>query len=293
VNLASIQNGDLAGVGVFTGAGDIGQDFTGNSGGFFRVEMSISGADGRPDVKPTFLFDSDASVQGDGVYVDDFNLLCRGQSYDDLIGADNAAAGGSYTAIAGTSMASPHVAGVAALVRAVDPGAPPSQVVQALRNGAKPLPSMAGVTVSGGAVDAVGAMDAALALPNPVPPPPPPPPPPALPSSLAKARFGRVSVNNRGVVTLRLFGNPGATGVLTLTARLTRPSAARVVRVARKAFRIGSTGRATVKPRLSRAALRQLRRTHRLRLRARVVLKNAAGQTSTAAATIRLRLRRL
>jgi thermitase len=292
VALESIQAGDAAGVGVFSGLVDIGQDFSGDSGGFFRVEMSISAVDGRGDVQPTFLFDSDAAGQGDGAYIDDFNQLCRGQFYDDLIRADNAAAGGSYTAIAGTSMASPHVAGVAALVRAVDPGAPPSQVVQALRNGAKPVPAMAGVTVSGGAVDAVGAMDAALALPNPVPALPPPPAPPPPPSPLAKARFGRVSVNNRGVVTLRLFGTPGASGVLTLSANLTRPSAARVVRVARKAFRIGSTGRATVKPRLSRAALRQLRRAHRLRLRAKVVLKNAAGQTSTAGATIRLTLRR-
>ena len=64
-------------------------------------------------------------------------------------------------------MAAPHVAGVAALVRAVDPGAPPSQVVQAIRDGAKPVAGMAGVTVTGGVADAVGAMDAALATAEP------------------------------------------------------------------------------------------------------------------------------
>ena len=36
-------------------------------------------------------------------------------------------------------MASPHVAGAAALVRAADPGAPPEQVVQAIRETVVPL----------------------------------------------------------------------------------------------------------------------------------------------------------
>jgi hypothetical protein len=101
-----------------------------------------------------------------------------------------------------------------------------------------------------------------------------------------------VSVNNRGVLTIRVFGNPGTSGVLTLRANIVRPSAGRLVRVARKAFRIGSLGRATVRPRLNRAALRQLRRTRRLRLRARVVLRNSAGLTSTATARLRVTLRR-
>ena len=64
-------------------------------------------------------------------------------------------------------MAAPHVAGVAALVRAVDPGASPSQIVQALRNGARPVAGMAGVTVTGGAVDAVARWTPSLAIPNP------------------------------------------------------------------------------------------------------------------------------
>ena len=261
LRLAGVAVPDSAGVGVLTGTDGAGQDFSGDTGGFFeRVELSISNLDGSSDAKPTFFFDSNSATQGDGAYVDDYNLLCRTQGpYDNSIETDDALSRGSYTAIAGTSMAAPHVAGV---------------------------------TVTGGAVDAVGAMDAALGLANPPPPAPaPPPPPPPPPAAPAKARFGSVSVNNRGVLTMRVFGNPGASGVLTLTANILRPSAARVMRVARKSFRIGSTGRATVKPRLNRAGLRQLRRTRRLRLRARVVLKNAAG-SSTATARIRIRLRR-
>jgi hypothetical protein len=277
---------DFIGAGVRSGAGNIGQNLFGDTGAAFElVEMSISPLDGQL-VTPSLRFHSDQSVVGDGGYVDNLHVDCRSQTYNDAVARDDAAAGGSYTAISGTSMAAPHVAGVAALVRALAPGAPPSQVVEALRNGAQPVPGMAGVTVSGGVVDAVGAMDAFLAVPTP------PPPSPTSPRPPARARLGSVSVNRRGVLTIRVFGNPGTSGVMTLRANIVRPSAARLMRVARKSFRIGSTGRATVKPRLSRAALRQLRRTRRMRLRARVVLRNAAGLTSTATARIRIRLRR-
>jgi subtilisin family serine protease len=278
---------DFMGVGVVSGAGNIGQNLFGDTGGAFElVEMSISPLDGQL-VTPSLRFHSDQSVVGDGGYVDDLHVDCRGQTYNDAVARDDAAAGGSYTAISGTSMSAPHVAGVAALVRALDPGAPPSQIVEALRNGAKPVSGMAGVTVTGGVVDAVGAMDAVLAAPSG--PPPPPPPPPSAP---AKARIGSVSVNRRGILTIRVFGNPGTSGVMTLRANIVRPSAARLMRVARKSFRIGSTGRATVRPRLGRAALRQLRRTRRMRLRARIVLRNAAALTSTSTTRIRIRLRR-
>jgi len=166
---------------------------------------------------------------------------------------------------------------VAALVRAVDPGAPASQVVQALRNGARPVAGMAGVTVTGGTVDAVGAIDAALALPNPPSPRP------------RKPRILRVTVNRRGVVTMLVRGGRATRGKVTLRANIT---AARVRIVARKSFRIGSTGRAKVKLKLSRPALRQLRRKRKLRVRAKVVTRNAAGLSSSVSRTIRLSLRR-
>ena len=181
----------------------LGEEFAGDTGLFFeRVEFAIPSADNQSNVKPTFTFRSDSSVVGDGAYVDDYNLLCRGSSYPNTIAGDGAADGGDYTAIAGTSMASPHVAGVAALVRAVDPGATPSQIVQALRNGAKPAAGMAGVTVTGGVVDAIGAMDASLAIPNPQP----QPPPPIRPK---RPSFSKVRVSKKGVVTLVVKGDAG------------------------------------------------------------------------------------
>jgi thermitase len=286
---AGIESGfDFVGVGINTAAGISGTLFTGSSGGFFRhEEMSMPEADGRNDVHPIFAFMSDEINFGDGAYIDDFNVVCRGNSYPNAIADDAFPAGGDYTAIAGTSMATPHVAGVAALVRAIDPGASPSQIVQALKNGAKPTAGMAGVTVTGGVVDAVAAMDASLAIGNPQPPPPPPPPPPTPPN---RPSFGKLGVNNnKGVITLVVKGDPSTTGVLTLTANIT---AARVRVVAKKSFRIGSTRQAKVKLKLNKAALKQLRRKRTLRVKAKAVLKNAAGLTNSRTAKIRLTLRR-
>ena len=285
---------DFVGVGVVSGGGSIGEDFAGETGGFFqRVERSISDLDGRSDVQPTFLFTSNASVTGDGTYVDNFDVMCRGSSYpapgspEDIAG-DAAADGGAYTAIAGTSMATPHVSGVAALVRSVDPGATPSQVVQALKAGAKPASGMAGVTVTGGVVDALGAMDAALALPNPQP--APPPPTPAGPRPPAKPRVTRVRFNARtGVVSMVVRGTPDVTGVVTLKAKVT---ARRVRVVGRRAFAIGTRGRVSVRIKLTKAALKRLRRTRSLRLASRAVIRNSAGLRASASGTIRLTVRR-
>ncbi|HKB07987.1 MAG TPA: S8 family serine peptidase, partial [Candidatus Polarisedimenticolia bacterium] len=62
--------------------------------------------------------------------------------------------GGGYGILSGTSMATPHVSGAAALVRAAAPGLGILQIKQRLLDGADRIPALAGITVSGGRLNA-------------------------------------------------------------------------------------------------------------------------------------------
>lgn len=66
--------------------------------------------------------------------------------------------GNGYVYLSGTSMATPHVAGVAALVYAQNPGWSYGQVRNRLLSTVRPAASMAGVTASGGILDAAAAL---------------------------------------------------------------------------------------------------------------------------------------
>jgi subtilisin family serine protease len=70
--------------------------------------------------------------------------------------------GGYINFAAGTSFAAPFVAGVAALVEAQHPEYSAEQVVSRIDSTTKPLPSLAGKTISGGIVDAYLALKAGL-----------------------------------------------------------------------------------------------------------------------------------
>jgi len=65
---------------------------------------------------------------------------------------------GGYTYMTGTSMASPHTAGVAALMFAYMPDLTWPQVRQAILDGTDPLPSLAGKCVTGGRLNAYEAL---------------------------------------------------------------------------------------------------------------------------------------
>ena len=59
-----------------------------------------------------------------------------------------------YTHMSGTSMATPHVAGIVALLFEADPGLTPAQVKQILVDTAIPMPGRAAYEVGAGHVDA-------------------------------------------------------------------------------------------------------------------------------------------
>lgn len=72
--------------------------------------------------------------------------------------------GGRYASYDGTSMASPAAAGVAALIRGMRPDMDPYQVRELMRESVRKIESLAGISISGGTVDAVQALEKASGL---------------------------------------------------------------------------------------------------------------------------------
>jgi subtilisin family serine protease len=145
------------------------EDWWGSTGGeFVDISSDLSIFDGQPIVYVRFRLDSDDSVSSDGVYVDDVSVSCLGAG---------------YTAIDGTSMAAPHVAGVAALLLAQNPARTVAELKTLLTSGADVLASLTDKTTTNGRLNACKALGRSPAEcdPSASPPPPPPPPPPPVP----------------------------------------------------------------------------------------------------------------
>jgi subtilisin family serine protease len=95
-----------------------------------------------------FGLSSDISINYDGVRIDNVNLTRQPisvASYD-------------YDYWAGTSMATPHVSGLAALIWGFDPNLTMAQVKDIILNSVDPKASLSGKTVTGGRINAYNAL---------------------------------------------------------------------------------------------------------------------------------------
>jgi subtilisin family serine protease len=121
--------------------------WAGSTGGrFLPLFEDLSDYDGARRVSLRFRFLSDASGRRDGVYLDNLLVTC-------LVG--NAS---RYRSVSGTSMAAPHVAGVAALLLADDPARTVADLEAAILGGVDPVPGMAGEVETGGRLNAARAL---------------------------------------------------------------------------------------------------------------------------------------
>jgi subtilisin family serine protease len=140
-------------------------------GSFFDVSSDLSMFDGEPTVYVRFRLDSDDIFNFDGVYVDDVSVKCLEPG------------GTDYESLDGTSMATPHVVGVAALLLAQNPARTVAELRTLLTSSTDALGSLADKTATGGRLNACKALGRSAAdCGGPAPPPPPQPPAPQPPA---------------------------------------------------------------------------------------------------------------
>ena len=124
-----------------------------------------------------------------------------------------------YTMMNGTSMATPHVAGAAALVAARRPEFTASQIKAALMQGADPQPALAGRGQVAGRLNAAAALGVTPPAPAPTPTPTPTPTTPVAPAPAAVGSLrlsGRVVLGRR---TATLSFTASAATDITVTLR--------------------------------------------------------------------------
>ena len=115
------------------------------AGGDFASYSTYLFSDGGQPYVRFRLTTDDEGLNDDGVHLDNVRVLCKGSTYDSS----------NYKYFQGTSMATPHVSGTAALALSLRPTATVAELRAALLETGDPAASLAGKTVTGKRLNAL------------------------------------------------------------------------------------------------------------------------------------------
>jgi thermitase len=255
----------------------------GTSNGFERWLIDLSELEGHAGGGLAFRLITNDSGTDEGVALDDLEVFCV-PVVTDLTGAPD-----EFEIDWGTSMATPHVTGVAALLLSLAPQLTAAQLKQVILATVDPLPGLSGKTVTGGRLDAasaVGLVADALAQANGGGSSQPPPPPTARPAPQPDLSAQLAADLRDSVRTLRLR-TLMRTRRLTVRLRHSYPPG-RFGLVATMGRRTIASGR-SLTARLTRRGTTMLRHARRARLRIALTFTPATGATVVAAKAVTLR----
>ena len=257
----------------------------GTSSGFERWLIDLSELEGRANGGLAFHLLADGSGTNEGAALDDLEVFCV-PPLTGFTGAPD-----EFAIDWGTSMATPHVTGTAALMLALAPQLTPAQLKQVILATADPLPSLDGKTVTGGRLNAgsaVGLIADALAQVAAPSPPAPPPPPPATTGQATQDVSRMLAADLRSSTRRLRIGDLLRRRGVTIHLRHSYPAGAFSLRATDRGRRTIAAGR-SLTAKLTRSGASRLRRARRMRLTLALTFAPASGQPVVAARTVVLR----
>jgi len=127
-----------------------GSGYSGSLGTYTQDELDLSAFDNQSTVYVRFRLVTDGSKIYDGVHIDDVSVSCISSNYTGI----------EYGYKEGTSMATPHVAGLAGLIKALNPELINTDIKNIILNNVDVKASLSGKVVSAGRINAYKSLSA-------------------------------------------------------------------------------------------------------------------------------------